>query len=162
MFGPHWGERFPRSRKNLCSVSRRPGLLALLPNRPWFLEALGVPSSSHCSGDSSSLSDSAGMLRGRVLALLRTGQGPDLERTKAPASRGAPGRTATRTEGTTRLRSQAQVHSSGPLGFTVLPCTDSGVSGRRSRVRRQHQGCEDCKVARPHSALPAWAPRHQA
>lgn len=49
--------------------------------------------------------------------------GADLERIETPGRRGAPGRTATGTEGVTRRRSQGQARNPGPLDF-------AGVSGR--------------------------------
>lgn len=58
------------------------------------------------------------------------------------------------------LEEPGRVHISGPLGFAISPCRDAGVSGRRSRFGR-HRGCGECKVAKPDSALPAWAPSRQ-
>lgn len=72
-----------------------------------------------------------------LLALIRTRQGLDLQRTEAPSSRGAPWRKAAGTEGAPRRGNQVQAHTRG-LDFAASTASrDASVSGGRSRVRGQ-------------------------
>lgn len=104
------------------------------------------------------MSDSAGCFGGgrRVLALLGTGQGPDLERTRAQGPAALQG---------TQLQGQKArlADSPGPGPQLWASGLHSLAPYRRRCVRSEvelkarHLGCGGCKCARPHSAIPAWA-----